>query len=116
MLNWPSTVKVFVYTQPTDMRRSFDRLAAMTTELLKQNPLSGHLFVFVNRRANRMKILFWDRTGFCLFYKRLEKGLFRLPKTTDHCLEMNAIQLTLILEGLDLLHVKQRKRFALTGT
>ncbi len=113
MLNWPPTVRVFVYTQPTDMRRSFDRLAAMTRDVLFQDPLSGHLFVFVNRRADRMKVLFWDRTGFCLYYKRLEQGVFHLPAAEGVCLETDTMRLSLILEGLDLRQTIQRKRFAI---
>lgn len=113
MLSWPTAVRVFVYTQPTDMRRSFDHLSAMAREVLNQDPLSGHLFVFVNRRADRMKVLFWDRTGFCLFYKRLEQGIFHLPATDHACLEIDTVRLTLILEGLDLKQTIQHKRFAL---
>jgi len=113
MLSWPLAVRVFVYTQPTDMRRSFDRLSAMVQEILNQDPFSGHLFVFVNRKADRMKVLFWDRSGFCLFYKRLEQGVFHLPATSQTCLEIDTMRLTLILEGLDLRRTIQRKRFAL---
>lgn len=113
MLSWPTSVRVFVYTQPTDMRRSFDRLSAMVQEILFQDPLSGHLFVFVNRKTDRMKVLFWDRSGFCLFYKRLEQGVFHLPSTDQACLEIDTIRLTLILEGLDFTQAIQRKRFAL---
>ena len=113
MLSWPPAVRVFVYTQPTDMRRSFDRLAAMTREILCQDPLSGHLFVFVNRRADRMKVLFWDRSGFCLYYKRLEQGVFHLPSSDALCLEMDTMRLSLILEGLDLTRTIRRKRFAI---
>lgn len=111
MLSWPPSVRVLVYTQPTDMRRSFDRLAAMTEQFLKQDPFSGHLFVFVNRRSDRMKILFWDRSGFCLFYKRLEQGVFHLPVTSDLSIEIDATRLALILEGLDLSGARQRLRY-----
>ena len=111
MLIWPPAVRVFVYTAPTDMRRSFDRLAAMVEQFLDQDPFSGHLFVFVNRRADRMKILFWDRSGFCLFYKRLEQGIFHLPSAPEDHLELDVTRLTLLLEGLDLSEVVQRKRY-----
>ena len=78
MLTLPPSVRIFVCLSPADMRRSLDGLAAMTRETLREDPLSGHLFVFFNRRRNRTKILFWDRSGLCLYYKRLEKGVFRL--------------------------------------
>jgi len=111
VLIWPPAVRVFVYTEPTDMRRSFDRLAAMVEQVLGQDPFSGHLFVFVNRRADRMKILFWDRSGFCLFYKRLEQGIFHVPSAPGDPLELDVTRLTLLLEGLDLSGAVQRKRY-----
>jgi transposase len=116
VLSLPPSVRIFIYTQPADMRRSFDGLAAMTREFIKQDPLSGHLFVFFNRRRDRVKILFWDRTGLCLWYKRLEEGVFKLPafiKPHQHSMEMNSADLSLILEGIDLTHAKRHKRFSL---
>lgn len=115
MLTWPSSVRVFVYTEPTDMRRSFDRLSNMVKELLQEDPFSGHLFVFVNRRADRVKILFWDRSGFCLFYKRLERGVFRLPRGEEATREVDVVRLMLILQGLDLSGAKQHKRYKKTA-
>lgn len=116
MLTWPPAVRVFVQTTPTDMRRSFDRLACLVQEILHQDPFSGHLFVFVNRRGDRMKILFWDRSGYVLFYKRLEEGVFHLPPPEAGSVEIDVPRLTLILEGLDLAGARQQKRFARRGT
>jgi len=79
---WPASVRVFVSVLPTDMRRSFDTLAAMVREILKQDTLSGHLFVFFNRPRDRAKMLLWDRTGYWLFCRRLESGC-RLPVTPE---------------------------------
>ena len=111
MLTWPPAVRVFVQTTPTDMRRSFDRLAWMVQEILHQDPFSGHLFVFVNRRGDRRKIPFWDRSGFALFYKRLEEGVFHLPAEDAGGGEIDVPRLTLILAGLDLSEARPQKRF-----
>lgn len=111
MLTWPRAVRVFVHAQPTDMRGSFDRLGWMVQEVLHQDPLSGHLFVFVNRRGDRMKVLFWDRSGLVLLYKRLEEGVFHLPDDNGGCVEIDVPRLTLILEGLDLSGARQGKRY-----
>jgi transposase len=110
MLMPPPSVRVFVASVPVDLRRSFDSLAACTQELLEQDPLSGHLFVFRNRPGDRVKILYWDRTGYCLWYKRLEKGTFRLP-SGEGGVEISAAELVLLLEGLDLAGARQRRRF-----
>jgi transposase len=76
----PSSVRIFVCTQPQDMRRSFDGLALAVRDVLGEDPQSGALFCFVNKRANRLKLLWWDRNGYCLLYKRLHRYLFRVPR------------------------------------
>lgn len=107
----PPSVRIFVAAAPTDMRRSFDRLAAMVTEILKENPLSGHLFVFRGRRGDRVKILYWERGGFAIWYKRLEEGTFKFPERDAASFEIEAAELALLLEGIDLAGAKRRKRF-----
>jgi transposase len=109
----PSAVRIYIATAPADMRRSFDSLAGMTREVLGQDPLSGHLFVFRNRNGDRVKILAWDRSGFVLWYKRLERGTFRFPAPVTGTIELDAAELTLILEGIDLANAQRQKRFAL---
>jgi transposase len=110
MLMPPPSVRVFVASVPVDLRRSFDSLAACTEQLLQQDPLSGHLFVFRNRPGDRVKILYWDRTGYCLWYKRLEKGTFRLPSGPGG-VEISAAELVLLLEGIDLAGARRQVRF-----
>jgi transposase len=102
MLSFPSTVRIYLCSQPADMRRAFDGLAAMTQQVIGQNPLSGHLFVFVNRRRDRLKILFWDRDGYALWAKRLERGTFRFPEPKGNSLEVTPSELAAILGGIDL--------------
>jgi len=114
VLTPPPTVRVFVASMPVDLRRSFDSLAACTEQLLRQDPLSGHLFVFRNRQGDRVKILYWDRTGYCLWYKRLEKGTFRLPSGPGG-VEISATELVLLLEGIDLAGARHRMRLVRGG-
>lgn len=109
----PPTVRIFLARQPTDMRKAFDGLAEMVRREMHGDPLSGHLFVFVNRRGDRVKILFWDRTGYTLYYKRLEQGRFHLPKQMGETIQIPAADLTLMLEGIDLSTARRRKRFDL---
>jgi len=111
MLSLPPAVRIFVATQPTNMHLSFDRLAALARDVLQQDPLSGHLFVFRNRSGDKVKILGWDRSGFCLWYKRLEQGVFHFPRAATTHLEVDAAELTLLLDGLDLTAVIRRPRF-----
>ena len=104
---------IFVATQPVDMRRSFDALAAAAREALKQDPESGALFVFTSKRGHRIKILWWDRTGYCLLQKRLEWGAFRLPRALDAeavSVTIDVAELSKILEGVQLPPKKHRLR------
>ena len=114
MLMLSPAVKIFLCAQATDMRRSFDKLAEMTRSILTQDPLSGHLFVFFNRPRDRVKILFWDRSGFCLYYKRLECGSFHVPKLDTGGVQLEVAELTLILEGIELAGAAKQKRFSLS--
>ena len=107
-------VRIYLYTSPADMRKGFDTLAALVREVLKCDPLSGHLFLFVGRHKDRIKILYWDSDGFAIWYKRLEEGTFRLPpaKTTGPSVELKASELAMLLAGIDLTSIKRRKRFS----
>ena len=108
-----STVRIFLATQPTDLRRSFDRLAGEVEHFLGHDPLSGDLFAFRNRRGDRIKILYFDRSGWCLWYKRLEAGTFRFPAAGERSVAVSAADLTLLLEGIDVEGVRRHKRFTL---
>ena len=101
-------VRVHVYGRPTDMRKSYDGLYALTRQALAQDPLSGHLFVFINRRATQMKVLYWDRTGFCIWGKRLERGRFLSDWQRVTTREMDWTGLKLLLEGIEAKVVKKR--------
>lgn len=105
MIGVPATVRVYAAVEPVDLRAGFDRLAVHVRDIISLDPLSGHLFLFFNRRANRAKVLFFTATGYYLVYKRLERGRFRLPRVTAagaRRLEMDAAELALVLEGVDL--------------
>jgi transposase len=111
MLMLPPSVRIFISTEPTDMRKSFDTLAALVRDFMRRNPMNGHFFVFRNKKGDKAKILFWDRTGFCLWYKRLEKGTFRFPQSDARSVEVEASELALLLEGIELQGAKRRKRY-----
>jgi transposase len=113
MLSLPPAVRIFVATTPTNMHLSFDRLAALARDVMQEDPLSGHLFAFFNRGADRVKILYWDRSGYCLWYKRLEQGIFHLPGGTATHLELDAADLVLLLDGIELAQARHRRRFTL---
>ncbi len=103
-------VRVHVYGRPVDLRKSYDGLYALTRQELGQDPLSGRLFVFINRRATQMKVLYWDRTGFCLWAKRLEQGRFLSDWRCVTTREMDWTGLKLLLEGIDAKVVRKRYR------
>lgn len=113
MLTLPSTVRVYMASEPVDMRKSFDGLSAATREVLQEDPMSGHLFVFVNRSSDIVKVLFWDRSGWCVIAKRLERGQFRFPKAEAGAksVEVEAAELSLVLEGIDLRGARRRPRW-----
>lgn len=114
MLTLPSCVRIFVAAEGVDLRRGFDGLAAATRSLIREDPLNGHLFVFLNRRRNRVKLLVWDRTGYLLLYKRLERGTFRLPTEPaphQRHIEVDAGELGLMMEGVDLSTATRRERW-----
>ncbi len=113
MLTLPSSVKIFLCTAPTDMRKGHDGLAALVQQHLDQDVFSGYLFVFVSRLGNRVKILFWDNGGFVLLYKRLEKGRFRLPPLPEEqaTVRLEPSQLALLLDGIDYSRVKRPPRW-----
>jgi transposase len=112
MLSLPLPVRIFLCTQPADMRRSFDGLAQLVREFLGADPLSGHLFVFRSRRGDRLKLLYWDTDGLAIWYKRLEKGTFRFPAAdAGHGVEIRAADLTMLLDGVDLGSVQRQQRY-----
>jgi transposase len=113
VLSFPAAVKVYLCTVACDMRRSFDGLAMMAEHVIQCNPLCGHLLVFCNRRSDRLKILYWDRDGWAIWYKRLEAGTFQFPFASSGRKEIAAWELGLLLEGIDVNQVRRRKRYQL---
>jgi transposase len=111
-----AAVRVFLCTRPTDMRKSFDGLSGLVQECFKEDLLGGHLFLFLNRRRDRIKMLYFDRDGLAIWYKRLERGSFEMPRTTGgDGVELQPAQLAMILSGIDLSSARQRKRFQHAG-
>jgi transposase len=110
----PASVRVWLATEPVDMRRGHDGLLALVNSLGIADPYSGHLFVFLGRRADRCKILFWDRGGFVVAYKRLERGRFRLPTIPPDAqsIALDATALTMLLDGIDVKRVRRPELWA----
>lgn len=114
MLTLPGSVRIYLAADPVDLRRGFDALSAAVRSVIGLDPLSGHLFVFLNRDRNRAKILVWEASGFWLFFKRLEIGRFKLPRAPEtgaRHVFMTAADLTLMLEGIDLRGAQRRRQW-----
>ena len=116
MLLLPRSVRILLAAEPVDMRNSIDGLVALVQSAWKVNVYAGHLFVFVSRRRDRVKVLTWDSGGFVISYKRLEQGRFRLPVFQDDALgaQLDSTQLAMLLDGIDLSHVRRPKKWAPT--
>jgi len=118
VLRPPPSLRVFLCLQVTDMRRSFDSLALMATQVVGQDPLSGHLFVFRSRGGDRVKVLVWDTDGYVLYYKRLEEGMFKFPdsvRADQASVEVSGSDLAMLLDGVDLSSVRRQKRYRRPG-
>ncbi len=113
MIHLPASVRVYLCLTACDMRRSFDGLHALVTQIMELDPLAGHLFVFGNRRRDRVKILYWDRDGFAVWAKRLEEGTYALPfeESGERRREITAQELGALLSGIGLSQAKRRKRY-----
>jgi len=113
-LDRAQAARIWLATEATDMRCGFDRLAERVRGVIGQDPLSGHYFVFRSRRGDRLKILLWDRDGFLLWYKRLESGVFKLPRVKEgaRSLELRASELAMVLDGIDVSKLKRVPRYA----
>jgi transposase len=115
VLSLPPSVRLFVATQPVDGRKGADSLMVIVRDVFKQDPLSGHLFIFFSKRRDRVRVVYWDRNGFAMWTKRLERGRFRPTFSTDDgrfgAQAVEAAELALIVEGLDLAGVRRRQRW-----
>lgn len=115
MLSLSPGIQVFMAIEPVDLRKGFDGLRAAVETVFDRNVLDGHLFLFLNRRRDRIKILWWDRDGLAVFYKRLERGSYEVPRHAADTkqLRIDVTQLSLLLNGVELDSVKHRRRYAL---
>ena len=116
MIALPPGARIWLAAGVTDMRKGFDSLTGLVQECFGQDPLTGHLFLFINRRRDRIKILYFDRDGLAIWYKRLEAGSFEMPRTAERDgIELQPAQLAMILSGIDMRSARQRKRFRHVG-
>lgn len=111
MLNVSATVSIFLCTQPTDMRKGFDGLSGIVRGAFGADPLDGSLYLFVNRRRDRVKILHFDGSGYWLYYKLLEAGTFEVIHAEGACVQIDSTQLAMLLGGVSLVGVRRRKRY-----
>jgi len=115
MIKLPEDLNIFIASEPVDMRKAIDGLCVAVIETLSSDPQSGHLFLFHNRRGNKVKALLWDRNGFVLIYKRLEKGRFKFPKQiSGDCFEIEHAQLNWLLAGFDFMALKEFPELSFT--
>ena len=112
-LDQEAATRIWLAAAPADMRCGFDRLAELARSVTNQDPLGGHLFLFRSRGGDRLKLLYWDRDGYVLWYKRLEEGTFKLPRIDPSApsVELRASELAMLLDGIDLKSVKRVKRY-----
>ena len=117
MLNLPAHARVSLCTVAVNLRKSFDGLCGLVESVFQQNVLDGHLFLFLNKRRDRIKALWWDRDGLVIWYKRLERGSFEMPRSsgTAQHLELDATELAMLLSGVSLASVKRRKRYRIAS-
>lgn len=117
MLSIAAGTRIFLAAGPTDMRKGFNGLQGIVSGVLQQDPLSGHLFLFINRRRDKLKILYWDGDGLAIWYRRLEQGTFQVPKVAADrkSAEIRSDELTMLLRGIDLTSVRRRKRFSIAS-
>lgn len=113
MLSFSSKQRYFLYGPPTDMRKGFAGLSGLVCQHIKHELLSGDVFIFINRRRDRIKLLMWDVTGFALYYKQLERGTFELPQAAaeGRTVELGWAALAMLLEGIELKSARRRKRY-----
>jgi transposase len=116
MITVPSSTRIFLCIEPVDMRRSFDSLAEVVRNHLGEDPLSGHLFVFRNRNEDTVKLLYWDRDGYAIWYKRLQRGTFALPSGSSAGLEIDSMAFAMLLNGIDLRNIRKQKRYEVGAT
>jgi transposase len=113
ILSFSKNIRYYVYREATDMRKGFDSLCGLVNREFLMNPINGDVFIFLNYRRNRIKVLHWQGDGFAIFYKRLEKGTYEIPlkETSANSVEIESQTLQLILEGISLSSIKKRKRY-----
>jgi transposase len=113
MFSLSESLNYYLYRFPTDMRKSFDALSGLVLDKIKRNPQSGEVYIFVNKNRNLMKLLNWQEGGFVLYYKRLEKGTFQLPKIQDisNEIRLSQTELILIIRGISMENIRQKKRY-----
>lgn len=117
MLTFAPNLRIYLHTQATDMRKGFDGLSGLVRSVFAADPTDGSLYLFINRRGDRIKMLWWDRDGLALFYKRLEVGGFEMLKAADDSavVEIDATQLAMLLGGVTLASAQRRKRYSRAG-